>query len=94
MTSVAHQTDTLKEIVYEMRLDEVSARYGEFGPFYINLRLAPDSLVGTFAPLGEPRLEDRSAPDWWRSSERMCFEALRVEKLILDAERLRSLNHS
>ncbi|MEN9676391.1 MAG: hypothetical protein RIS76_2287, partial [Verrucomicrobiota bacterium] len=33
-----------KEIVYEMRFDEVSARYGEFGPFYINIRLGPAEL--------------------------------------------------
>ena len=39
VTLMAHQVDALKEIVYEMRFDEVSARYGEFGPFYINLRL-------------------------------------------------------
>ena len=44
VTLVAHQTDALKEIVYEMRFDEVSARYGEFGPFYINLRLGPADL--------------------------------------------------
>ena len=41
VTLMAHQTDALKEIVYEMRFDEVSARYGEFGTFYINLRLSP-----------------------------------------------------
>ena len=41
VTSVA---DALKEIVYEMRFDEVSARYGEFGPFYINMRLSPADL--------------------------------------------------
>jgi chlorite dismutase len=41
VTLVAHQTDAFKEIVYEMRFDEVSARYGEFGPFYVNLRLSP-----------------------------------------------------
>src|SRR5439155_17619751 len=40
VTLMAHQVDALKEIVYEMRFDEVSARYGEFGPFYINLRLS------------------------------------------------------
>ena len=40
VTLVAHQVDALKEIVYEMRFDEVSARYGEFGPFYISLRLS------------------------------------------------------
>ena len=44
VTLVAHQADALKEIVYEMRFDEVSARYGEFGPFYINLRLEPAAL--------------------------------------------------
>ncbi|HTD88879.1 MAG TPA: hydrogen peroxide-dependent heme synthase [Candidatus Binatia bacterium] len=44
VTLMAHQTDALKEIVYEMRFDEVSARYGEFGPFYINLRLQPAAI--------------------------------------------------
>ena len=44
VTLMAHQTDALKEIVYEMRFDEVSARYGEFGPFYVNLRLPPAAL--------------------------------------------------
>lgn len=41
VTLMAHQVDALKEIVYEMRFDEVSARYGDFGPFYVNLRLSP-----------------------------------------------------
>jgi chlorite dismutase len=36
--------DDVKNIVYEMRFDEVTARYGEFGPFYINLRLQPKDL--------------------------------------------------
>lgn len=44
VTLMAHQMDALKEIVYEMRFDEVSARYGEFGPFYVNLRLQPADL--------------------------------------------------
>lgn len=44
VTLLAHQVDALKEIVYEMRFDEVSARYGDFGPFYINLRLSPPAL--------------------------------------------------
>jgi chlorite dismutase len=38
VTLMAHQVDALKEIVYEMRFDEVSARYGEFGPFFVNIR--------------------------------------------------------
>src|SRR5271154_5867564 len=44
VTLMAHQVDSLKEIVYEMRFDEVTARFGEFGPFFINLRLAPAAL--------------------------------------------------
>src|SRR5262245_3848651 len=44
VTLMAHQVDAIKEIVYEMRFDEVSARYGDFGPFYMNLRLAPAPL--------------------------------------------------
>jgi chlorite dismutase len=44
VTLIAHQTDAIKEIIYEMRFDEVSARYGDFGPFYINLRLDPADL--------------------------------------------------
>ena len=44
VTLMAHQVDALKDIVYEMRFDEVSARYGEFGPFYVNLRLSPADL--------------------------------------------------
>jgi chlorite dismutase len=44
VTLIAHQVDALKEIVYEMRFDEVSARYGEFGTFYVNLRLDPADL--------------------------------------------------
>src|SRR5687768_5028809 len=44
VTLMAHQVDALKEIVYEMRFDEVSARYGEFGPFYVNLRMQPADI--------------------------------------------------
>ena len=44
VTLMAHQVDAIKEIVYEMRFDEVTARYGEFGTFYINMRLQPVAL--------------------------------------------------
>ena len=44
VTLLAHQLDAVKEIVYEMRFDEVSARFGEFGTFYINLRQQPAEL--------------------------------------------------
>lgn len=44
VTLMAHQIDALKDIVYEMRFDEVTARFGEFGPFYVNMRLSPADL--------------------------------------------------
>lgn len=44
VTLFAHSLDAVKEIVYEMRFDEVTARYGDFGPFYISLRLQPADL--------------------------------------------------
>lgn len=39
VTLLADDPVTIKEIVYEMRFDEVSARYGEFGPFYVGLTM-------------------------------------------------------
>jgi peroxiredoxin len=33
-----------KKIVYEMRFDEVSARFADFGPFIVGRRLLPDNL--------------------------------------------------
>jgi len=33
-----------KKVVYEMRFDEVSARYGEFGDFLVGVRMTPDQL--------------------------------------------------
>ncbi len=33
-----------KKLVYEMRFDEVSARYGEFGSFFVGNRLANEQL--------------------------------------------------
>jgi hydrogen peroxide-dependent heme synthase len=33
-----------KQLVYEMRFDESSARYAEFGPFHFGIRLAPSEV--------------------------------------------------
>ncbi len=41
VTLLADDPAALKEIVYEMRFDEVSARYAEFGPFVTGLVLEP-----------------------------------------------------
>ena len=34
-----------KRLIYEMRFDEASARFAEFGPFYTGLQFAPDQLA-------------------------------------------------
>ncbi len=45
VTLMAHQLDALRDIVYEMRFDEVSAKYGEFGPFYIGVTATPEDAL-------------------------------------------------
>jgi hydrogen peroxide-dependent heme synthase len=44
VTLLAKDTIDVKSIVYEMRFDEVTARYGEFGDFYIGMQLPLDKL--------------------------------------------------
>ena len=39
MTLLADDIVALKEIVYEMRFDPVSAKYADFGPFFTGLVL-------------------------------------------------------
>jgi chlorite dismutase len=41
VTLLADDPAALKDIVYEMRFDEVSARFAEFGPFVTGLVLDP-----------------------------------------------------
>jgi peroxiredoxin len=44
VTLLAKDTIDVKAIVHEMRFDEVTARYGEFGDFYIGMQLPLDVL--------------------------------------------------
>jgi hydrogen peroxide-dependent heme synthase len=44
VTLFAHTTSEIKAIVYEMRFDEVSAHYAEFGEFFIGLQMPLDGL--------------------------------------------------
>jgi chlorite dismutase len=44
VTLLAKTTSEIKSIVYEMRFDEVSAQYAEFGEFLIGIRMDMDSL--------------------------------------------------
>lgn len=45
VTLFAHDIADVKEIVYQLRYDEASARFAEFGPFVIGLRREPTELV-------------------------------------------------
>jgi peroxiredoxin len=42
--------DDLKDCVYEMRFDEASARYAEFGPFYTGLVAPLDEVLARVGP--------------------------------------------
>jgi chlorite dismutase len=45
VTLWARRPEFLKEIVYRMRFDEASARYAEFGPFYVGYVTTPAQLL-------------------------------------------------
>lgn len=45
VTLLAEDPAVIKDIVYEMRFDEVSARYGEFGPFFVGLVMDPAAAL-------------------------------------------------
>ena len=49
VTLMAHPIDALKQIVYEMRFDEVSAVYALFGTFYVGVRCPAAGLEGLFS---------------------------------------------
>lgn len=45
VTLWARNPEFLKEIVYTMRFDEASARYAEFGPFYVSYVTSPAEML-------------------------------------------------
>lgn len=45
VTLFAHDPLDLKKLVQEMRFDEVSAKYAEFGPFQLGIRLSAEELA-------------------------------------------------
>jgi len=49
VTLFAHDPLQFKKIVYEMRWDEVSSRYGEFGAFFIGNHLPKENLANYFS---------------------------------------------
>lgn len=48
VTLFAHDPLPIKKLVYEMRFDEVSARYGEFGDFYFGNKLDKEAVSDYF----------------------------------------------
>ena len=40
-----HDPLVFKKLIYEMRFDEASAKFAEFGPFYTGLQFAPGQLA-------------------------------------------------
>ena len=50
VTLFAKDVSEIKSIVYEMRFDEVSAQYAEFGPFFIGIQMEPDALLAHVLP--------------------------------------------
>jgi chlorite dismutase len=45
VTLWARNPEFLKDIVYRMRFDEASARYAEFGPFYVSYIMTPQEVL-------------------------------------------------
>jgi hydrogen peroxide-dependent heme synthase len=45
VTLWARNPQFLKDIVYTMRFDEASARYAEFGPFYVSYVMSPEQML-------------------------------------------------
>ena len=52
VTLLADDPAAIKEIVYEMRFDEVSSRYAEFGPFFVGLVMEPRAALARAGLLG------------------------------------------
>ncbi len=49
VTLFARDLKSIRDVVYEMRFDEGSARYGLFGEFYVAMRIAPEELASALA---------------------------------------------
>lgn len=45
VTLFARDLLPIKKLIYEMRFDEASARFADFGPFYVGMRLKPADLA-------------------------------------------------
>ncbi len=58
VTLFADDLTDVKDIVYEMRFDEASSKYGEFGDFYVGRRFPPSDLAAYMDGEEVPTPED------------------------------------
>ena len=58
VTLFAEEAIHLKDVVYEMRFDEATSKYGEFGSFYIGRRFPVEDLPAYFAGETVPTGDD------------------------------------
>ncbi|NIB99785.1 heme-binding protein [Halobacterium sp. R2-5] len=58
VTLFADDLTDVKDIVYEMRFDPASSKYGEFGDFYVGRRFPPEDLSAYMAGEEVPAPED------------------------------------
>jgi len=67
VTLFSEELTTIKDLVYEMRFDEATSKYGEFGSFRVGRRFPPSDLRAFFAgeavPANDAEGEETSAHD-------------------------------
>jgi chlorite dismutase len=63
VTLFSTEATALKRIVYEMRFDEATAKYGEFGPFYVGRRFPVSDLAAYLAGEAVPVEDDGADED-------------------------------
>lgn len=63
VTLFAEDAVDIKDVVYEMRFDEATSKYGEFGSFYIGRRFPADDLGAYLHGAWVPTDEASSQPD-------------------------------
>jgi chlorite dismutase len=62
VTLFAGEPTDIKDIVYEMRFDDVSSKYGEFGSFYVGRRFPAEDLGAYLAGETVPTGDDSGRP--------------------------------
>ncbi|MGM0371856.1 MAG: heme-binding protein [Halobacteriota archaeon] len=75
VTLFSSEATALKELVYEMRFDEATAKYGEFGSFFVGRRFPVGDLAAYMAGEAVPTDEAATAEDEGESIRDSLAEA-------------------